>query len=359
MRLIITGGGTGGHVYPGIAVALELMRRDSNSEALFVGASRGVERELVPKAGLKLALLNVSGLRGEGIAGKISGIARLVKAIFECIGIIRRFKPDVTLGVGGYASGAMGVASVLTGVPLTLAEQNSAPGLTNRWLSRVSKRVFVTWPGSEEFFPNGRARITGNPIRPEFFSAPPEEKSDTLKILVIGGSGGARSINNAMVEAIQKLDETGIKLSVTHQTGKTEASDVKGAYSSARFSWEVAPFFYDLPLRMADADLIVSRAGAGALAEICAVGKAAIYVPYPYAADDHQMKNAEKMMSVGAALVVADSDLDGDFLVKTILELACDRNSLARMGEKAKAMATPDSAGLIVDELYAITRKVA
>ncbi|MBI4665889.1 MAG: undecaprenyldiphospho-muramoylpentapeptide beta-N-acetylglucosaminyltransferase [Nitrospinae bacterium] len=351
MKVIITGGGTAGHVYPGVAVAKELLARRAGVEILFVGAVNGVETRLVPQEGFAIETLDVAGIKGKGFLSRVSALAKLVKGVGQAREIMGNFKPDVILGCGGYASGPVGLAAVLAGTPLAVAEQNAAPGLTNRWLGKIAQKVFVTWPGSESFFPGGKGIVTGNPIRPEFFTVQRRRQDSRLGILVVGGSLGASSMNTAMMEAVQTMDAFAGSISVVHQTGAKDIERVKKAYINARFRWEASAFYADMPQRLADADIVISRAGAGAVAEICAVGRPAVYVPFPHAADDHQTKNAQAMAQAGAALVVRDQGLNGAAIAGMVEKFLNDRAGLAQMGESARRMARPHAAREIADGL--------
>ena len=356
MRLIITGGGTGGHVYPGIAVARELISRDERHEVLWVGAKRGLESKLVADEKFNFKALDIMGLKGKGIAAKAVSFAKLMVATVQSLRLIQAFKPDVVLGVGGYASGPMSLASLTTGRPLALAEQNAAPGMTNRMLARFAKALFLSWPSSERFFhKNVRSILAGNPVMSEFFTAKRNRTDTRLNILVIGGSQGAGSINRAMAQAAPLLDPIADKISIVHQTGDTDIEMMRTIYKNAGFKWEAEPFFDDMPQKIANADLVISRSGAGAVTEICSVGRAAVYVPYPYAADDHQTKNAESAMTTRAAIVVADKELNGSWITRTIDRFEKSREQLAQMGERAKKLARPEAAKTIVDELLAIS----
>lgn len=354
MRLIITGGGTGGHVFPGVAVAKEIMRRDGKNEILFVGAVNGVETRIAPKEGFKIETLKVTGMKGKGIAQKIASAARFASATLEGRGIVKRFAPDVVLGVGGYASGPVCAAAVLTGTPLALAEQNALPGMTNRWLGRFARKAFVTWAESLPWFPEGVGMVTGNPIRPEFHDVKRSRTDGRLGILVIGGSQGATSMNKAMAQAVPSLNAFGEKIRVVHQTGAKDIEAVRSAYSGAGFPWEAEVFLHDMPQRIADADIVISRSGAGAVAEICAVGRSAVYVPFPHAADDHQTKNADALVKSGAALMMPDRDFNADAVVNLVERFVRDSEGLGRMAAKAASLAKKDAARIIADELMKI-----
>lgn len=354
MRLIITGGGTGGHVFPGVAVAKEIMRRDGKNKILFVGAASGVETRIVPAEGFDIETLRVTGMKGKGIAKKIASTARFASAMMSARAILKRFAPDVVLGVGGYASGPVCAASVITGTPLALAEQNAMPGMTNRWLGRYARKAFVTWKESLEWFPRDAGMVTGNPIRPEFHNVKRSRADGRLGILVIGGSQGATSINKAMTQAIAELNAFAGKIRVVHQTGAKDIEAAQSAYSGAGFEWETEAFLNDMPQRLADADLVISRAGAGAVAEICAVGRSAVYIPFPHAADDHQAKNADALVKSGAAMMIPDSELNAQAVVNLVRRFVNDGKGLKEMAAKAAALAKKDAASMIADELIKI-----
>ncbi|MGK7345067.1 MAG: undecaprenyldiphospho-muramoylpentapeptide beta-N-acetylglucosaminyltransferase [Candidatus Nitrospinota bacterium M3_3B_026] len=357
MRLIVTGGGTGGHIYPGVAVAREVTRRDGESRVLFVGAKRGMEAALIPREGFDIETLNVTAVKGKGPLGKGAAIALLLAAAGKAGRILSRFGPDAVLGVGGYASAPVLLAAMLRRTPIALAEQNVAPGMANRLFGRFARKAFITWPGSERFFPKGVGMFTGNPVRPEFFSARRTRKDGRMNVLVTGGSQGARSINKAMADAVPMLNEMADLISVTHQTGPADLGMIKDACAAASFSWTAEAFFHDMPQRLADADLVISRAGAGAVAEVLAVGRAAIYVPYPHAADNHQEKNALAMVEAGAAIMVRDEELDGAVAARLVSMFARGRERLDEMGRKARALAAPDAAARIAGELFDMAGK--
>ncbi len=354
MKLVITGGGTGGHIYPGLAVARELKARRGDHTILFVGGERGMEKDIVHREGFAFTSLRVTGLKGKTPIHKATSLFYLLAAFVKSYILIKKDRPDVVLGVGGYASGPMSLAAIAARRPLALAEQNAAPGLTNRWLGRFAKTVFVTWAGSETMFPEGRGKLVGNPVIPAFFNTKRRTGDNLLNILVIGGSQGAATLNRAMAEAAPLLDEVADRISIVHQTGRTDLEMMKTIYNNARFKWEAESYFYDMPQRIADADLVFSRAGAGAVAEICAVGRAAVYVPYPHAADDHQTKNAMSIVKSDAAIMVDDSSVDGKKAAGIIKKFIDSRQRLKDMGRRAKKLAKPDSAARIVDELLAL-----
>lgn len=354
MRLIITGGGTGGHVFPGVAVAKEIMKRDGKNEILFVGAESGVETRMIPAEGFEIETLKVTGMKGKGIAKKITSAARFASATLRARAIVKRFAPDVVLGVGGYASGPVCAASAIIGTPLALAEQNALPGMTNRWLGRFARKAFVTWEESLGWFPPGAGIVTGNPIRPEFHDVKRSRADGRVGILVIGGSQGATSMNKAMTQAIGELNAFADKIRIVHQTGAKDIESVRSAYSGASFDWEASVFLRDMPQRLADADIVISRAGAGAVAEICAVGRYAVYIPFPHAADDHQTKNAEALVKSGAAMMIPDGELNARAVVGLVEDFIKDRKRFDEMALKAAKLAKKDAARIIADELIKI-----
>jgi UDP-N-acetylglucosamine--N-acetylmuramyl-(pentapeptide) pyrophosphoryl-undecaprenol N-acetylglucosamine transferase len=350
MKLIITGGGTGGHVYPGLAVARELKERGGHT-VLFVGAKRGLETKLAPEAGIEFKALNVTGLKGKGIIQTVSSLFNLMTALAQSIVIIKKSRPDVVIGVGGYASGPMGLAAIMTGKPLAIAEQNAQPGLTNSWLGKFAKKAFLSMPESLFCFPKGVGEVTGNPVMPEFFSAKRNVQTGPMNILVIGGSQGATPINTALAQAAALLDPIAESISITHQTGEADLEMMRTIYKNSRFPWVAEKYFHDMPQKIADADLVISRAGAGAVSEICAVGRAAIYIPLPHAADDHQTKNAMSVVKTQAAIVVTESELNGKLIASKIAQFNNARERLEKMGKRARKYSRPGAAAKIVDGL--------
>jgi len=351
MKLIITGGGTGGHVYPGLAVARELKKRDGEHSLLFVGAKRGLETKLVPKEGIEFEALNVTGLKGKGVIGTLVSLFSLITALAQSLAIIRRSRPDVIVGVGGYASGPMGLAAIMAGKPLAIAEQNAQPGLTNSWLGKFAKKIFLSMPESIHCFPEGAGEVTGNPVMQEFFSAKRSAGIGLMNILVIGGSQGALPLNGAMAQAAPLLDPIAGSISITHQTGETDLEMMRTIYKNSRFPWVAERYFHDMPQRIADSDLVISRAGAGAVSEICAVGRAAIYIPFPHAADDHQTKNAMSVVKTGGAVLVPESELNGKLIARRIAQFEIARERLVKMGNLARKLSRPGAAAKIVDRL--------
>lgn len=348
MRAIIAGGGTGGHLFPGIAVAREIQRRNGDAEVLFVGSERGIESRLVPQEGFPLRCLPAGSMKGIGWIARARNLAATVKGILGAKRILKEFHPAVVIGVGGYASFPMLGAAILKGYPRIIMEQNAVPGLANRVLGRWVDFAAVTDPGTSSYF-GSRAVVTGNPVRPQFKSIPGKEHRPPYQILVFGGSQGAQSINKAVRESLPLLADWKGRLSFTHQTGDAQVNETREAYAAAGFDADVRPFFDEFHQKYAIADLIVSRAGATTVAEIKAAGRAAILVPFPFAADDHQTRNAQSMVEEGAAILIRNADLTGDKLAGTIRFLLSDVSRLEGIERNAKRIAVLDAEQRIVD----------
>jgi UDP-N-acetylglucosamine--N-acetylmuramyl-(pentapeptide) pyrophosphoryl-undecaprenol N-acetylglucosamine transferase len=362
LRVVIAGGGTGGHLYPGIAVARELLVRRPDAQISFAGTSRGLEARVVPLEGFSLDLIRSSGIKGKAIADRARGAALLPLSLLDAWRVVSRRRPDVVIGVGGFSSGPVVLVAAMRGVPTMLLEQNAVPGLTNRLLAPFVRAAAVTFERTKPFF-GEKAVVTGNPVRPEFLQeAAPQTELDTddrssnTRVLVFGGSQGAHAINVAMVEAAAELAAGSPRLRLTHQTGERDVEMVRAAYRRAGLEADVEPFLFDMGRRIGQADLIVCRAGATTLAEITAAGKAAILIPLPTATDDHQRQNAEALATTGAAEVLLQADATGPALARRILTLAADPEARARVGQAARRLARPDAARLIVDRAVELAR---
>ncbi len=350
LRVVIAGGGTGGHLYPGVAVARELLVRQSDARITFAGTARGIESRVVPREGFDLDLIRSGGLKGKSARDRLRGAALVPLGIADAWRIVSKRRPDLVIGVGGYSSGPVVLVAALRGVPTMILEQNAVPGLTNRLLARFVRAAAVTFDETKAFF-GSKAIVSGNPVRPEFLQAgEPQESAadDQTRVLVFGGSQGAHAINLAMVEAAPELARGGLGLRLTHQTGERDVEMVRAAYHAAGLQAAVEPFLYDMGRRLGQAELIVSRAGATTLAEITAAGKAAILVPLPTATDDHQRRNAEALARVGAAEVLLQSEMTGRTLAARIQALAGDAPRRAQIAAAARAQARPDAAKAIV-----------
>ena len=346
--MIIAGGGTGGHLFPGIAVAREIQRRHAGSKILFVGAEQGIETRIVPKEGFELRTLPVGGVKGVGVWRQVRNLMGMVGGVFKARNILREFKPDVVIGVGGYASFPMLSAAVLGGYPRVIMAQNAIPGLENRVLGKWVDFAAVTDERTQSYF-GKRAVVTGNPVRPEFKSIAVKQHAAPYTVLIFGGSQGAQSINRAVMEALDSLADWKDRLRFVHQTGERQLDEVKRAYSSKGFEADVRTFFNNFHEQYAAADLIVSRSGATTVAEIKAAGRAAILVPFPFATDDHQTKNARAMSDENAAVLIANSDLIGKRLADTIRELIGDTRRLNEIEANARRIAILDAEARIVN----------
>jgi UDP-N-acetylglucosamine--N-acetylmuramyl-(pentapeptide) pyrophosphoryl-undecaprenol N-acetylglucosamine transferase len=354
VRVILAGGGTGGHLFPGLAVAREFERRDSTTEILFIGTTQGIEFRVLPKEGFSLETLPVRGIKGRGLRGWLDASYGVPASLSRSWSIIRKFRPDCVIGLGGYASGPVLLAAKLAGIRCAIMEQNLRPGFTNKLLGRWAHRVFTSYAATAEFFPGARAIQTGNPVR--WQKLPALAKRDKFSLLVFGGSAGARRINYAWVEALKNLADLKDELFIMHQTGPLDYAAIKDVYVTLPFDAEVTAFIDAMDEAYARADLIVCRAGATTVAELTAFGKAAILVPYPYAIYDHQRGNAQALQDQGAAEMILDQDLNGQILAEKIRGYLADRARIARMAAAARAVGRPDAAARIVDECYALAR---
>jgi UDP-N-acetylglucosamine--N-acetylmuramyl-(pentapeptide) pyrophosphoryl-undecaprenol N-acetylglucosamine transferase len=347
-RIVFAGGGTGGHVYPALAIAEELRRRHPAASIVFVGTRRGLERRLVPASGFRLRTLRLSGLKGAGPLGKLRAAAAAGWAVLRCAAWMVRERPHLAIGVGGYVSGPAVLAARLLKVPTMVQEQNHFPGATNRWLAPRVDAVCVPSEAARERI-GGNTIVTGNPVRPAFFEIAERREADAPGLLVFGGTRGASSINRAACAALDSLGRSRPLPHIAHQTGTEDEETVRAAYAAYPGEHEVRAFFDNMPERFTAADVVVCRSGASTIAELCAAGRPAILVPYPHAADDHQRYNAETLRDVGAALLLADDALDGERLAAAVTELLADADRRRGMGRAARALSRPDSAARIAD----------
>ena len=362
LRVVIAGGGTGGHLYPGIAVARELLARRPDAEVSFAGTRRGIEARVIPREGFALDLIRSSGVKGKSIVDRVRGALLVPISLVDAWRIVSARRPSLVIGVGGYSSGPVVLIACLRSVPTMLLEQNAVPGLTNRVLSRFVVAAAVTFESTQAFF-GAKAFVSGNPVRPEFFtasgphqeSALDDQTSDT-RVLVFGGSQGAHAINVAMVEAASQLAAGGSRISFVHQTGERDVEMVRAAYRQAGLQADVEPFLYDMGRQLGQADVVVCRAGATTLAEITAAAKAAVLIPLPTATDDHQRRNAEALADAGAAELLLQRDLTGAVLAGRVLALAGDRARRDRMAAAARSLARTDAARVIVDRVLELAR---
>lgn len=358
LRLLIAGGGTGGHLYPGIAVAEEVTAVPGGL-AVFVGTARGLETKLVPQAGFPLELVKVSGLKRMGLRGLVNGLARLPRALLESRRILRRHRPDVVLGVGGYASGPLVLMAALSGYPTAVQEQNSFPGFTNRLLGHFARRVFVAFDEAGGFFARRKVRLTGNPVRRRFLDRALTATGSGKNILVLGGSQGSHAVNELATGLVRVLDARGRLPLVVHQTGADEYDRMQLHYAALGYEGrvDVRAFIDDMPGVLADAALVVARAGALTLAELAIMKRPAILIPLPTAADDHQTRNAMAFERAGAAVILHQSDASatrlGDLVDQILGDPARYESMAAAMGALARAEATR----AVVAELESIARR--
>lgn len=353
LSVLIAGGGTGGHLYPGIAVARALAARAPGARIAFVGTSAGLEARVVPREGFPLDLIRSAGLKGKSLAAVLRGLALLPLGAVDAWRVISRRRPSVVVGVGGYSSGPVVAIAALRGIPTLLMEQNAAPGLTNRLLAPLVRAAAVAWDDSRRFF-GPKAFVSGNPVRQEFFEfrdggheGQPPRPAGSVRVLICGGSQGAHAINLALVEAAPRLAGHGSRLALTHQTGERDLDLVRQAYRRAGLDARVEPFLFAMDREMKAADVVVCRAGATTLAELAAAGRPSILVPLPTATDDHQRRNAEAFVRHGAAVLLDQRELTGERLASEIEALAGDPDRCRAMGEAARRLARPDAADLV------------
>ena len=351
MRLLIAGGGTGGHLFPGVAVAEELRARDPDAAITFVGTKRGIEARVLPDLGWNLELIEVSGLKTVGALGAIRGLFRLPKALWQARKVVKAFKPDAVIGVGGYASGPVVLMARLRGIPTAICEQNSIPGLTNKILGRVVRAVFLSFQESARFFKPKKIQLTGNPVRRELVQkllAAPPPAGERVHVLVSGGSLGAVAVNELAAEALIELSRT-TAVTITHQTGEKDLAATTKRYADAGVAADCRAFIKDMATTYLAADLVIGRAGATTVAELAIAGKPAIFIPYPFAADNHQEINAREMADAGAALMFRQAELTADKLLAALKPLVSDAAKRTEMGAKMKALAKPNAAAAVID----------
>jgi UDP-N-acetylglucosamine--N-acetylmuramyl-(pentapeptide) pyrophosphoryl-undecaprenol N-acetylglucosamine transferase len=349
MRILIAAGGTGGHIYPGIAIAKEVMSRSVENAVMFVGTAKGLETRIVPESGFELSLINSAGLKNVGLVGKLKGLFILPKSFLEARKVIRQFRPDVVVGAGGYVTGAVLLTAWMMKIPTLAMDSNALPGFTNRQLARFVNRAALTFDEALPYF-GDKGVVTGNPVRKEFFDIAPRERTKKLELLIFGGSQGARAINFAMVDALDHLGDYREQLSITHQTGKYDFEDIQKAYREKKgFDANVKEYISDMVAQFENTDLIISRAGATTCAELAAAGKVAIMIPLPTAADDHQRKNAEALENNGAAQMLLQKDLSGSSLADIIKGFIESPGKISEMENAAKLLGRADAAGATVD----------
>jgi UDP-N-acetylglucosamine--N-acetylmuramyl-(pentapeptide) pyrophosphoryl-undecaprenol N-acetylglucosamine transferase len=358
VKILIAGGGTGGHLFPGVAIAEEFRRRNETNNVLFIGTKRGLEARVLPDIGFALETLEVEGIKGRGIVRSLTALLKIPRSLIQSRRVIRGFGPDVVIGVGGYASGPAVLAARLMGVPTAIAEQNAIPGETNRILGKFADRIFVSFPETTRWFRPDRVRVTGNPIRAAIAGAQRRARKpgELFGLLIFGGSQGAHRINLAVLEALPLLGDLKGKIRIIHQTGKDDLEMVKKGYSDQAVEADVLPFITDMASAYGKADLLVCRAGATSIAEITASGKAALFIPFPFAVNDHQTKNAELLVNRGAAEMIPERDLSGESLSGIIRRLVETPGRIGEMERNAASLGNARAAADIVDECIALAQ---
>ncbi len=364
MNIVIAGGGTGGHVFPAIAIAKELKMKIANIKITFVGTARGIESKIVPKEGYDIRFIKAEGLVGKNIFRTIKSALKIPVALRDSKRILKELKPELVLGVGGYSSGPVVLCASMMGIPTMIHEQNTLPGLTNKLLGKFVDTVAVTYHESIRFFPQEKTYLTGNPVRTEILKGDRGRgcrifslNKNLFTIFVFGGSLGATRINNAVSEALAYLEPFKDKIQFLHQTGDKDLDAVKEAYRMREFKGTVVPFAYEMADAYAVADLIISRAGATTLAEMTACGKAAILVPYPFAAGNHQEVNARKLWDVGAAQMILDKELNGKTLSDSIKYLLQDPDAIGQMERTSKSLGNPEATNRIIELMMGLLKK--
>ena len=351
MRIVIAGGGTGGHLFPGIAIAEEFLKRDDKTQIIFIGTQRGIESRLLGQLGYELKEIDIEGVKGRGIKALMKVVYQIPKSLWQSRRILKQFRPDMVMGVGGYASGPAVLAAYFMGIPTAVAEQNAIPGATNKILGNFADKIFVTYEQTRTFFPPAKVIFSGNPVRASFAAPSSRTKKERAyrQLLIFGGSQGAEAINKSVMDMLPQLEVMKDKVRILHQTGQRQLEEVKMAYKQFGIQAAVTPFILGMAEAYADADLIICRAGATSLAEITAAGKAAVLIPYPWAANDHQLKNAQALEAEGAAAVIPERELSGAKLFAVVENLLRDEKKIRRMEENSLRISKIDAAATIVE----------
>ena len=353
-HIVITGGGTGGHLFPGIAIARAFQRRLAGAAILFVGTGRELERRVVKEAGYRHAVLKVQGLKGMGFFRQLRSLVRLPGALLHAGTILWRFRPAVVVGVGGYAAGPVCLAAWMMHIPVCLQEQNSLPGITNRLLARLARRIYTSFSESQGHFPVEKIMLTGNPVREEIIALgrknTPRDPDQRFTLLVAGGSQGARNVNTAVIDMLPHIDAPR-SLEVIHQSGIEDQERVRKAYAAAGIKARTEAFFSDMDRQYARADLVICRAGATTVAELTCAGLPAIFIPLPHAADNHQEINARALVDAGAGEMIREADLSGEILWQRIRELRDTPGRLEEMAARARELGHPEAADTIVADI--------
>jgi len=352
VKIIIAGGGTGGHLFPGIAVAEELLKRNRQNNVLFIGTERGIEKKILGTLGFQLCLLDVEGIKGRGLR-IFTALLKIPRSVIQSYRIIRQFSPDFVIGVGGYASGPAVMTAHFMGIRTAIMEQNAVPGLTNKILGKCAERIFITFPDTKKWFAEKKTIISGNPVRLAFLEnrKHPIKKEDKFTILIFGGSQGAHAINMAVTDALPHLHEIQNELKIIHQTGEKDLIEVSQQYKNYAMDAHVVPFIMNMAEQYNASDLLICRAGATSIAEITACGKAAILIPFPFAVNDHQTKNAEVLAHSKAAMLIHEKNLSGQVLAEIIEQLYWNPHVIKEMAENSSRLGNRKAASDIVDAL--------
>ncbi|HYI95128.1 MAG TPA: undecaprenyldiphospho-muramoylpentapeptide beta-N-acetylglucosaminyltransferase [Bryobacteraceae bacterium] len=354
MKFIMAGGGTAGHIIPALAVAEEL--RGRGHEPIFIGTRHGMEARLVPKANFPIEWIEIGGLNRVGLAQRLKTLWQLPLSTINVLGVLERYRAAAVFSMGGYVAGPVVLAALLKRVPVVVMEPNAIPGLTNRKLARFTSRALVNFEETAHYFPEGRAEVTGVPVRREFFTTPQKTSDGRFTLLITGGSQGSRTLNIAASAAWERFARAGAPIRILHQAGRGNAEPLQEVFRQTGMSGEIVDFIDNMPAAFAQADLIVCRSGASTVSELAAAGRPSILVPFPYAADDHQQYNADAMERVGAARVVTDRELTGKRLFEEVTRLMMDRPTLEAMGQSAKRLAKPYAAQEAADALLELVR---
>lgn len=364
MRVIIAGGGTGGHLFPGLAVAEEIRHRDASTEVIFAGTEYGIEARVVPREGYPIKFIRAEGLMGVSFLKKMRAVIKFFYSVADSYRIIRKIQPDIVIGVGGYASGAVVLVAFLMSVPTMILEQNSVPGFTNKILGKFVNAICITYQESICFFQRAKTFLTGNPVRMQVLKGNIESayrlfslEQGRFTIFAFGGSSGAKRINTAMIDALNHLLDLKDKIQFLHQTGLKDYEGIRDAYRKREFKGTITPFIYQMGEAYAVADIVISRSGATTLAELTALGKPAILIPYPHAAGNHQELNARKLREMGAARMILDRELNGEMLARTIKELYMNQSLRTEMQRNSSAVGRPDACQRVVDIATSLIRQ--
>jgi len=351
VRMLIAGGGTGGHVFPGIALAEEVAGRHPENDVVFVGTARGLEAAVVPAAGFPIELIEVRGLKGKGLWSLMGGLLLLPRALLQALRVLRKWRPDVVVGVGGYASGPVVLAAWLLRIPAAVQEQNALPGVTNRLLGLFVGAAFTAFPEASRYFSRRKVFQLGNLIRRELLDnyMRPSTAHDQLRLLVFGGSQGAHALNMRVIEALPHLADLRQTLHITHQTGQQDREAVEKGYLACGFPPDVRDFITDMSAAYAGCDLVLCRAGATTLAELTVCKKPSILVPFPRAADNHQVKNAESLVDAGAAVMIEERGLTGEVLAGEVRAILANPARREAMSRAAGRLGSPQAASEITD----------